>query len=90
MLHADVQLVYALLCIMVSSSEDSGSESECSEGARVQRERLGPKTQRDYSGYIQQLSRFALHEDRVSGFRDCVRDNQVIMPVPLKLGKAFM
>lgn len=75
---------------MVSSSEDSGSESECSEGARVQRERLGPKTQRDYSGYIQQLSRFALHEDRVSGFRDCVTDNQVIMPVPLKLGKAFM
>jgi hypothetical protein len=89
-LHADVQLVYALLCIMVSSSEDSGSESECSEGARVQRERLGPKTQRDYSGYIQQLSRFALREDRVSGFRDCVTDNQVIMPVPLKLGKAFM
>jgi hypothetical protein len=44
------------LYIMASDSEDSGSDSECSEGARVARERLGPKTQKDYSGYIKQLT----------------------------------
>ena len=78
------------LYIMVSDSEDSGSESECSEGGRVARERLGPKTQKDYSGYIKQLTRFVLHQDRVETYRDCVNGIQVIMPVPLKVGKAFM
>ena len=75
---------------MVSSSEDSGSESDCSEGQRAARERLGPKTRKDYSGYINQLTRFALHPDRTQSFRDCLDGEQVIMPVPLKLGKAFM
>ena len=78
------------LYIMASDSEDSGSDSECSEGARVARERLGPKTQKDYSGYIKQLTRFVLHQDRVGTYRDCVIGDQVIMPVPLKVGKAFM
>ena len=75
---------------MVSSSEDSGSESDCSEGERVARDRLGPKTQKDYSGYIKQLTRYVLHPDRVATYRDCVTGDQVIMPVPLKVGKAFM
>ena len=78
------------LCIMVSSSEDSGSESDCGEGARVARDRLGPKTQKDYSGYINQLTRFVLHSDRVRTHSECVIGDQVIMPVPLKIGKAFM
>ena len=72
-----------------SSSEDSGSDSE-DELARVARDRLGPKTQKDYSGYIKQLTRFALHPDSRQSFRDCLNGDQVIMPVPLKLGKAFM
>ena len=76
--------------MMASSSEDSGSDSDCSEGARVARDRLGPKTQKDYSGYIKQLTRFALHPDRRRTFSDCVNGDQVIMPVPLRLGKAFM
>ena len=72
-----------------SSSEDSGSDSE-EEGVRVARDRLGPKTQKDYSGYIKQLTRFALHPDRRQSFMDCLNGDQVIKPVPLKLGKAFM
>ena len=75
---------------MVSSSEDSGSESDCSEGARVARDRLGPKTQKDYSGYIKQLTRYVLHPDRVRTYSDCVTSGHVNMPVPLKIGKAFM
>ena len=76
--------------MMASSSEDSGSDSDCSEGARVARDRLGPKTQKDYSGYIKQLTRFALHPDRHQAFSDCVEGDHVNMPVPLRLGKAFM
>jgi hypothetical protein len=76
---------------MASGSDDSGSDSQCSEGERVARDRLGPKTQKDYSGYIKQLTRFVLHRDRVGTYRDCLNgDDQVIMPVPLKVGKAFM
>jgi hypothetical protein len=74
---------------MASSSEDSGSESGSEEeGARVARDRIGPKTQKDYSGYIKQLTRFAL--GRRDEYRDCLNGNQVIMPVKLRLGKAFM
>ena len=75
---------------MATSSEDSGSDSDCSEGARVARDRLGAKTQKDYSMYIKQLIRFALHPDRCRSFSDCLNGDQVIMPVPLRLGKAFM
>ena len=74
---------------MASSSEDSGSESGSEEeGVRVARDRIGPKTQKDYSGYIKQLTRFAL--GRRDEYRDCLNGNQVIMPVKLRLGKAFM
>jgi hypothetical protein len=75
---------------MATSSEDSGSDSDCSEGARVARDRLGAKTQKDYSLYIKQLIRFALYPDRCRSFSDCLNGDQVIMPVPLRLGKAFM
>ena len=75
---------------MASDSEDSGSDSACSEGARVARDRLAPKTQKDYSCYIKQLTRFAIHPDRVSSLRDCLNGNDAIMPVPLKLGKAYL
>jgi hypothetical protein len=76
---------------MVTDSEDSGSDSGSEEeGVRVARDRLGPKTQKDYSGYIKQLTRFALDPDRRGEYRDCVNGNQVILPVKLQLGKAFM
>ena len=75
---------------MATSSEDSGSDSDCSEGARVARDRLAAKTQKDYSSYIKQLIRFALHPDNRRSFSDCLNGDQVIMPVPLRLGKAFM
>jgi hypothetical protein len=44
---------------MSDDNDDSESGSDASEGARAARERLAPKTQRDYSGYINELVEFA-------------------------------
>jgi len=75
---------------MSNSSEDSGSESDMSEGARAARDRIMPKTQKDYASYIKQIIKFAVHPDRKASFADCFSGTEVIMPVKLKLGKAFM
>ena len=75
---------------MSNSSEDSGSESDMSEGARAARDRIMPKTQKDYASYIKQIINFAVHPDRKASFADCFSGTEVIMPVKLKLGKAFM
>jgi len=71
-------------------SDSDTDDSVLSEGARAANDRLAPKTQRDYSVYIKQLTRFACHPDRRAEFADCLNGNEVIMPVALKLGKAFV
>ena len=71
-------------------SDSDSDDSVLSEGARAANDRLAPKTQRDYSVYIKQLTRFACHLDRRAEFADCLNGNEVIMPVALKLGKAFV
>jgi hypothetical protein len=68
---------------------DDDSDSEISEGARAARDRLAPKTQRDYSGYIDELVEFACANSEE--FADCMSSStSVTMPVALKLGKAFV
>ena len=65
---------------------DSGSDGE---GKRAARDRLAPKTQRDYSGYISELVEFACRNPQE--FADCMSSpTAVTMPVALKLGKAFV
>jgi hypothetical protein len=65
---------------------DSGSDGE---GKRAARDRLTPKTQRDYSGYISELVEFACRNPQE--FADCMSSpTAVSMPVALKLGKAFV
>ena len=72
-----------------SGSDDSDSDSDCSEGAIAARDRLAPKTQRDYSGYINELVEFACRNH--AEFGDCMSSpTTVTMPVALKLGKAFV
>ena len=74
---------------MSDDSDDSESGSDASEGARAARERLAPKTQRDYSGYINELVEFACR--RRDEFADCMSSSTTVtMPVALKLGKAFV
>ena len=76
--------------ISVMSTDGSDSDdSEISEGRRAARDRLAPKTQRDYSGYISELRVFACKNS--AEFADCMTDpTTVTMPVALKLGKAFV
>ena len=69
---------------------ESDSESDVSEGERAATDRLAPKTQKDYSSYINQLTTFACHTNRRATYADCLNGNEVIMPVSLKLGKAFV
>lgn len=72
-----------------NDNDDSESGSDASEGARAARERLAPKTQRDYSGYINELVEFACR--RRDEYADCMSSpTTVTMPVDLKLGKAFV
>ena len=71
---------------MSSGSDDS---SELSEGRLAARNRLAPKTQRDYSGYINGLVDFARKNSQ--HFADCMSNpTTVTMPVALKLGKAYV
>jgi len=73
----------------MSDDDDSESGSDSSEGVRAARNRLAPKTQRDYSGYINELVEFACR--RSEEFADCMSSpTTVTMPVALKLGKAFV
>jgi hypothetical protein len=75
--------------IMSEDNDDSESGSDGSEGAKAARDRLAPKTQRDYSGYINELVAFACR--RREEFADCMSSpTTVTMPVDLKLGKAFV
>ena len=76
--------------VSVMASDDSDSDgSNISEGARAARDRLAPKTQRDYSGYINELCAFACRNS--ADFADCMTDSTTVtMPVALKLGKAFV
>jgi hypothetical protein len=73
----------------MSSDESDSDGSRFSEGARAARDRLAPKTQRDYSGYINELCAFACRNS--ADFADCMTDSTTVtMPVALKLGKAFV
>jgi hypothetical protein len=73
----------------MSSADDTDSGSELSEGARAARDRLAPKTQRDYSAYINGLVAFACRNSQ--NFTDCMSDSTTVtMPVALKLGKAYV
>ena len=73
----------------VSVMSEDDSDSDLSEGARAARDRLAPKTQRDYSGYINELVVFACANR--AEFADCMSSpTAVTMPVALKLGKAFV
>ena len=73
----------------VSVMSEDDSDSDLSEGARAARDRLAPKTQRDYSGYINELVEFACANS--DEFADCMSSpTAVTMPVALKLGKAFV
>ena len=73
----------------VSVMSEDDSDSDMSEGRRAARDRLAPKTQRDYSGYINELVVFACANSEE--FADCMSSpTAVTMPVALKLGKAFV
>ena len=74
---------------MADYASDSDSD-DMSEGERAATDRLAPKTQKDYSSYINQLTTFACHPSRREMYSDCLNGNAVVMPVPLKLGKAFV
>ena len=74
---------------MADYYSDSDSD-DMSEGERAAIDRLAPKTQKDYSSYINQLTTFACHPSRREMYSDCLNGNTVVMPVPLKLGKAFV
>ena len=74
---------------MADYASDSDSD-DMSEGERAAIDRLAPKTQKDYSSYINQLRTFACHPSRRETYSDCLNGNAVVMPVPLKLGKAFV
>lgn len=73
-----------------ASSDDSDSDSGISEGERAANDRLAPKTQRDYSVYISQLTQFACHADRRVGYAEHLNGDTVTMPVDLQLGKDFV
>jgi hypothetical protein len=62
--------------------------SAISEGARVARDRLAPKTQEDYASVISQLAQVAF-EDKVQ-FSDCISGDEILLPVRLPLGKAYL
>ena len=61
-------------------SDDSGSESELSEGARAARDRLAPKTQKDYGSSMRGLTKFVL--ERPQQFSEFIRNGEVVLPVP--------
>lgn len=69
-------------------SDDSGSESELSEGARAARDRLAPKTQKDYGSSMRGLTKFVL--ERPQQFSEFIRNGEVVLPVPLAIGKAYL
>jgi hypothetical protein len=73
---------------MPESEIDSGSESDMSETARAARDRLAPKTQRDYASFMNGLSKFAL--DRRVQFGELIQNDKVLLPVPLSIGKAYL
>lgn len=71
-----------------SDDVDSGSESDMSEGARAARDRLAPKTQKDYASFMNGLSKFALN--RRAEYGHFIQNDKVLLPVPLALGKAYL
>jgi hypothetical protein len=71
-------------------SESDSDDSDVSEGQRAATDRLAPKTQKDYTVYINQIKTFASHPERLALYSECMNGTEVMMPVPLKLGKAFV
>ena len=69
-------------------SDDSGSESDMSEGARAARDRLAPKTQKDYASFLNGLSKFAL--DHRAQYAHLIQNDKILLPVSLELGKAYL
>jgi hypothetical protein len=72
------------------SSSSSSAASETSERGRAARNRLAPKTQRDYGSIIQCLTQFAL--DNRATFSNYIAPgtNNISLPVPLALGEAYL
>ena len=69
-------------------SDDSGSESELSEGGRAARDRVAPKTQKDYSSSMRGLIKFVLERPQL--FSEFIQNGEVALPVPLAIGKAYL
>jgi hypothetical protein len=72
----------------MSDSEDSGSESDMSEGGRAARDRLAPKTQKDYASFMNGLSKFVLNHR--TQYEVYIQSDVMCLPVPLVLGKAYL
>ena len=77
-------------------SDDSGSESELSEGGRAARDRIAPKTQKDYSSFLRGLTKFVLERPQQQVprtqklFSEFIQNGEVVLPVPLAIGKAYL
>jgi hypothetical protein len=77
-----------------SSDEESSSSSSVASGAgeigRAARDRLAPKTQRDYCSVIQCLTQFALDNRATLSNYIVSGTNRITLPVPLALGEAYL